>query len=41
MDSGEIPFKGMLEMVFLCFLLAVNGQFQTSTVLYTGWYSLS
>jgi len=39
MDSGEIPFKGMLEMVFLCFLLVVNGQFQASAVPYTGWCS--
>jgi len=25
MDSGEIPFRGMLEIVFICFLLVGSG----------------
>jgi hypothetical protein len=38
-DSDEIPFNGMLEMVFLCFLLVVSGHFQTVAVPYIGWCS--
>jgi hypothetical protein len=39
MDSDGMPFKGMLEMVFLCFLLVVSGKFQTSAAPCTGWCS--